>query len=248
MGADVALITGGSGGIGRAIADALIATGIAVAVTGRSVERLATVRGGFAVAADLRDPGAADRIVESVEDELGPVTILVNNAGTAPTARFDRTTDEMLDEVLDLHVRAPLRMIRRVLPGMRERGHGCVVQLASSAGLRGFAYTAAYTAAKHAMVGMTRALATELDDSGVHAYAVCPGFVDTEITRRAAAQIAGRGAQTVDEAMVAIGRLNRIGRMHTPAEVGGAVAQLCRDLPRGCVYDLDADPPRFVAD
>jgi NAD(P)-dependent dehydrogenase (short-subunit alcohol dehydrogenase family) len=117
---------------------------------------------------------------------------------------------------------------------------------ASTAGLRGFPFTSAYTAAKHGMVGLARALHAELRSARIHVYAVCPGFVDSDITQQAAAAIAARGKTTVDEAMARMAGQNRIGRMHTPAEVAAAVGRLLRDRPEGCVYDLDRDPPAFV--
>jgi NAD(P)-dependent dehydrogenase (short-subunit alcohol dehydrogenase family) len=120
------------------------------------------------------------------------------------------------------------------------------VHLASTAGLRGFPFTSAYTAAKHGMVGLARALRAELAGAGIRVYALCPGFVDTDITRGAAAAIAARGKTTADAAFARMAAQNRIGRMHTPAEVAAAVAQLLRDRPDGCVYDLDRDPPAFV--
>lgn len=251
----IALVTGGTGGIGRAIALALATEGAAVAVTGRNPDRLAAVgadleaRGvaHLEVAADLRSPDAAADILGQVTRALGAPTILVNNAGTAPTAKFERSDDALLDEVLDLHVRAPFRLIREALPAMRARGAGTIVQLGSSAGLRGYAFTSAYTAAKHGMVGMTRALALELAGSGVATYAVCPGFVDTDITRGAADAIAARGKQSAAEAMQAMASLNKIGRMLNPDEVGAAVAFLCREHPTGgCVYDLDTEPPQLL--
>lgn len=252
--AAAALVTGGSGGIGRAIALALADAGHPVAITGRNQQRLDDAaraieqRGVRAVCvpADLRDPAAAESILDAASAALGPLGILVNNAGTAPTAKFEATDDAMLDEVLDLHVRAPFRLIRAMLPALRERDDGVIVQLGSTAGLRGFPFTAAYTAAKHAMVGMTRVLALELARSSVRAYAVCPGFVDTDITRSAAERTAGRGKQTADEAMAAMGSMNRIGRMHTAEDVAAAVLHMCHDRPDGCVYELDSDPPRFV--
>lgn len=250
-----ALVTGGSGGIGRAIALALGRAGHGIAITGRNEVRLAAIRDevgalgvdSIYVVADLRDPEAPAQILATVEEELGDAPeILVNNAGTAPTSKFDHTDDATLEEVLDLHVRAPFRLIRSLLPSLRGENRGVLVQLASSAGLRGFPYTAAYTAAKHAMVGMTRALAFDIAGTGLRTYAICPGFVDTEITRSAAEQIASRGRQTVEQAMASMARFNRIGRMHTADEVAECVARMCRDLPDGHVYDLDSDPPRFV--
>ena len=256
----IALVTGGSGGIGRAIATALAQAGFDVAVSGRDRGRLAETcdrvaahgRRTAAIACDLRSADAAEHLLRSTEAELGGLpTTIVNNAGTAPTARFDRTSDGMLEEVFDLHVRAPFRLLRTTLAIRAERGEtteGCMLQLASSAGLRGYPFTAAYSTAKHAMVGMTRALAAELGpEHPIRAYAVCPGFVDTEITQSAARAIAARGKTTEDGAMAAMAAMNRICRMHRPEEVGKVVARLCRERPStGCVYDLDCDPPGFL--
>ena len=205
MAGSVALITGGSRGIGFAVAEAMAKAKFAVAITARDQAALdsaadALAKAGAhatcAVAADLRDPAAAFAILATVTETIGHPDVLVNNAGSAPTARFERTGDAQLDEVLDLHVRAPFRLIRTLLPSFRDAGKGCFVQVASTAGLRAFPYASAYTAAKHAMVGMTRALAAELSGSKIGCYAVCPGFVDTKITRDAAELVAASGKQT----------------------------------------------------
>ncbi len=202
--------------------------------------------GNATFAVDLRQPEAADRVLQFARAHGGEPDVLVNNAGTAPTAKIDATTDALLDETLDLHVRAPLALIRAILPGMRQRGRGVIVQLASTAGLRGFPFTGAYTAAKHAMVGLTRVLAAELQASALRSYAVCPGFVDTEITRGAAAAIAARGKSTAAEAFARMAAQNRIGRMHAPAEVADAVAWLVAQRPAGCTFELDREPPTFI--
>ena len=254
MDAPIAWITGGSRGIGHAIARSLAEAGHSLLLVAQSPERLEQAaeslrdQAEVAVAAlDLRDPEVPQRLLELSRATFGRgPDLLVNNAGTAPTAPFDRTTDQQLDEVLDLHVRAPFRLIRAVLPEMKERGQGCLMQLASSAGLKGFAFTSAYTAAKHGMLGMTRALHEELKRSEIRSYAVCPGFVDTDLTRMGARQAAARGKLSEDEAMAAMGALNRIGRMHSVEEVAAAVTRLCVERPDGCIFDLDQDPPTFV--
>lgn len=253
-----ALITGASRGIGRAIAKALVERGFRVGLTARDGATLARTRaelgndaGTVSVAADLRDPLAPGRILARVAEVLGPVTVLINNAGSAPSAKLTDTTDEMIDEALDLHVKAPLRLLRAAIVDMRAAGAGCAVQVASSAGLRGFAFTAAYSAAKHGMVGLTRALAAELRDEPIRVYAVCPGFVDTDITRRAAAAIARRGRHTETEALARLGAMNAGGRLLTAAEVAGVVADLCepaRAPASGAIYNLEGLPPTLVAD
>jgi len=251
-----ALVTGASRGIGRAIAAALVARGFRVGLTARDERTLAATRAELGndadtvgIVADLRDPGAPQRILAGVAEALGPVTVLINNAGNAPSAKLADTTDEMLDEALDLHVKAPLRLLRAAIGGMRAAGAGCAVQVASTAGLRGFAFTSAYTAAKHGMVGLTRALAAELRGEPVRIYAVCPGFVDTDITRRAAAAIARRGRHTEAEALAELGAMNAGGRLLTAAEVAGVVADLCepeRAPASGAIYNLESLPPTLV--
>lgn len=249
-------MTGGSRGIGFAIAEHLARTGLDVALVARNAsgaadaaERIAaaTSRQAIGIPLDLRDPQAPAAALELVTARLGSPSVVVNNAGTAPSARFESTTDDALEEVLDLHVRAPFRLLRAALPAMRDGGGGVMVQLASSAGLRGYPFTAAYTAAKHGMVGLTRALAVELArEPTLRVYAVCPGFVDTEITRSAAATVAARGRSSTEQAFAAMAAMNRTGRMHTVDEVAGAVARLVEERPAGVVLDLDRDPPQFV--
>jgi NAD(P)-dependent dehydrogenase (short-subunit alcohol dehydrogenase family) len=252
--APTAIVTGSSRGIGRAIAEALAETGHRLLLVARDEARLSAfakdlgARGAEAepFAADLRDPNAAAAAVAEAERRFGPPDVVVNNAGTAPSDKIENTTPEMLREVFDLHVATPLAFARACVPAMRRAGQGCLLHLASTAGLRGFPFTSAYTAAKHGMVGLARALHAELRSARIHVYAVCPGFVDSDITQQAAAAIAARGKTTVDEAMARMAGQNRIGRMHTPAEVAAAVGRLLRDRPEGCVYDLDRDPPAFV--
>jgi NAD(P)-dependent dehydrogenase (short-subunit alcohol dehydrogenase family) len=250
----VSIVTGSSRGIGLAIARALAAAGHRLLLTARDAEALertaAELRANGAtvatLAADLRDELAAARIVTAAERELGPPSAVISNAGTAPSDRIENTTPEMLRETFALHVGAPLALARAVVPGMKQRRAGALVHLASTAGLRGYPFTSAYTAAKHGMVGLARALHAELGAAGIRVHAVCPGFVDTDITRAAAAAIAARGKSTPAEAFARMAAQNRIGRMHAPDEVAVAVAALLRDRPAGCVYDLDRDPPAFV--
>ena len=247
----VALVTGASRGIGRAVARTFARSGMRVALNARgekdlqrACRELAPHAEVMAVPGDLSDPTTTASILDAVRERFGPVQILINNAGTAPSARFDRTGDEMLGEALNLHVSVPFRILRQAI---REMGPGsCAVQIASTAGLRGFAFTTAYTAAKHAMVGLSRSLAAELGAGPPRIYALCPGFVDTDITRRAADDIASRGRQTPEQALAALASMNNIGRLHTPDEVAAAVTHLVTQQPPGCVYDLDRDPPAFV--
>jgi 2-hydroxycyclohexanecarboxyl-CoA dehydrogenase len=250
----VTIVTGASRGIGLAIAQALATAGHAVMLVARDEARLAaaaaglTARGARAAtfACDLRTPTAAADALAATAKALGDPTAVVSNAGTAPADKVENTSDAMLAETIALHVGAPLAFARAVAPAWKRRGTGTLLHLASTAGLRGYPFTSAYTAAKHGMVGLTRALAAELAPSGIRVYALCPGFVDSDITRSAAAAIAARGKTTADEAFSRMAKQNVIGRMHRPDEVAAAALRLLRDQPAGCVYDLDRDEPAFV--
>jgi len=250
----VTIVTGSSRGIGAAIAEELARKGHRLVLAARSADRLcevaARVRGlgaeAVEVPTDLRDKDACRALIESAAQAFGAPEIIISNAGTAPADKVENTTDEMLRETFDLHAGAPLALARAAVPAMKRNGGGCLLHLASSAGLRGFPFTSAYTAAKHAMVGLARALHAELAAAGISVYALCPGFVDTDITRRAADAIASRGKSTAQQAFDRMAQQNRIGRMHSPAEVAAAVAMLVGERPNGCVYDLDRDEPAFV--
>ena len=194
-----------------------------------------------------RPPG---RLVQAALEAFGEIDVIVNNAGSAPTARFERTTDEMLAEVLDLHVAAPFRLLRSAIPHLRERGRGVLIQIASTASMRPFPLTSAYTAAKHAMLGITRSAAVELADTGVRSHAVCPGFVDTPMTRQAAAAVAQKTGKSEEQILAAYAGMNACGRLLTPEEVADAVLTFADpdcSLPSGTIAVLDDMPTKFVA-
>jgi 3-hydroxybutyrate dehydrogenase len=183
----LALVTGGGRGIGAAIAHTLAARGAKVVVTGRSAAELAEVASaidGVAVVADLADRAGTDQMIATVRG-LGRVDILVNNAGIAESAPLADTDDAMWDRILELNATAPFRLTRALVPAMVAAGWGRVVTIASNAGLTGYGYTAAYCAAKHAAVGLTRALAIDLGRTGVTVNAVCPGWVATRMAEEA---------------------------------------------------------------
>lgn len=250
----VTIVTGSSRGIGRAIAGGLAAARHRLVLTARSEAALTAAAGELrtggaevtTVVADLRDPAAVAAVLAAAEQHFGPPDIVISNAGTAPADKVENTTPEILRETFELHVSVPLQFARGCVAAMKARGSGCLLQLASTAGLRGFPFTSAYTAAKHGMVGLSRALHAELAPKGLQIYAVCPGFVDTSITRAAARAVAEKGKTSADEAFARMGAQNRIGRMHTAEEVAAVVAMLLRDRPAGCVYDLDRQPAAFV--
>ena len=214
------MVAGGGTGIGLACARALTAAGYAVTVLGRrEAPLLAAVQSGAAEAmlvGDARHPPA-----------LRAVSVLVNAAGAAESAPFHRTPIEMFQRALEANLLGAVALTHAVLPGMVAAGHGRVVHIASTAALRGYAYTTAYTASKHALLGFCRALAQEMATKGITVNAVCPGFTETDIVAESVARIVARTGRSEAEARAELARANPQGRMVQPAEVAAAVLYLC---------------------
>lgn len=235
LGGRLALVTGGGRGIGEAIARRLAADGARVIVTGRNqaaIDAVAAELGGVALRADLADRADTDALLARVRD-LGRVDVLVNNAGVAESAPLDRTDDAMWDRVLEIDATAPFRLIRGLAPAMVAAGWGRIVNVASNAGVSGYGYTAAYCAAKHAMVGYTRALAVDLARTGVTINAVCPGWVETDMAREAVARIVAKTGRDEAAARATLEGMTPQRRMIQPAEVAHVVAMLCDADARG---------------
>ena len=222
-----AVVTGGGRGIGRAIAAELSRRHWHVTVIGRTQSVLEeAVSAGDAAACHACDVTDAAALTRTLQD-LGPLDALVNNAGGAETAPFARTDEALLRRMLALNVESVFAATRAVLPAMIERGHGRIVSVASTAGLKGYAYVSAYVAAKHAVVGLTRALALETARTGVTVNAVCPGFADTDLVRDSVANIVAKTGRSEEEALASMTKTNPQGRLVAPAEVADAVAWLC---------------------
>lgn len=230
-----ALVTGGGRGIGAAIAHALAEAGAHVVVAGRSVPELEAVAraiGGTAVRLDLLDRAGTDAALAAILAG-GRIDVLVNNAGIAESAALERTDDAMWDRIMELDATAPFRVTRALVPAMITAGWGRVINVASNAGVSGYGYTAAYCAAKHAMVGMTRALAIDLARTGVTINSLCPGWVATSMVDEAVARIAAKTGRSLDEARSSLANMSPQRRLIEPAEVAHAALMLCAHAARG---------------
>jgi NAD(P)-dependent dehydrogenase (short-subunit alcohol dehydrogenase family) len=234
--ARVALVTGGGKGVGAAIAHGLAADGMKLALLGRdrgALERTAKTCDGLVVEADVTDPQAIERALASVRDTLGSISVLVHNAGIAPSAPLKATTDEIWDLTMAVNVTAAFRLARACVPAMVDAGWGRIIHVASVAGLTGFAYTSAYCASKHALVGLTRALAAELAATRVTVNAVCPGFLETEMTERTVATITTKTGRSAEDARRALEHVSPQKRLFQVEEVAHVVRMLCAEDARG---------------
>jgi NAD(P)-dependent dehydrogenase (short-subunit alcohol dehydrogenase family) len=236
-----ALVTGASRGIGRAIASRLAREGLAVALSARThvdVENAARElrETGAAVAAltlDVTDADAVALAVAAVRATLGPIDVLVNNAGLAESAPIARTDLDLWDRHFRTNVTGPFQLTRAVLPAMLDRGWGRIVNVASVAGLAGAPYVSAYTASKHALVGLTRAVAAEVRGKGVTVNALCPGFTATDLAWRSARNIVAKTGTTYDEAVATLAGMNPRGRLVEPGEIADAAVALLHDERTG---------------
>ena len=227
-----AVITGGGTGIGAAVAAALAAEGARITVMGRRLKPLdataALLPEARAVRCDVTDGDAVAAAFKRAKDGFGPVDILVNNAGAAATAPFHKLDAQLWRRMMAVNLDGVFNCTRAVYNEMRKHGWGRIVNVASTAALKGYAYVSAYCAAKHGVLGLTRALALEAAKSGITVNAVCPGYTDTAILQNAVSNIVEKTGRSVEEARAEFTRSNPQGRLIQPAEAAAAVAWLCR--------------------
>lgn len=225
----ICLVTGAGRGIGAATAVRMSEHGHRVVLCARSTDQLRDIASAMpgpslVVPADLLEDGAVDDVFDTVESTWGPVEILVANAGAGTSAPLVKTSDEQWRRMLDINLTLPFRCMRRALPAMTEAGWGRIVVVASVAAKRGEPYIAAYTAAKHGVLGLVRSAAAEVARKGVTVNAVCPSYVDTPMTDQTVEAIASVTSRSPEDARAALAAKQPIGRLITPEEVADAVA------------------------
>jgi len=226
-----AVVTGGGSGIGASIAASLVNAGAKVTIMGRNEDKLRDVAdrtGAARETADVTDRDQVATAFASAVDKFGNVEILVNNAGAAEAVPFAKMQDDLWDKTIAVNLTGVYNCTRAVTDSMLAAGSGRIINIASTAARTGYAYVAAYCAAKHGVLGLTRSLALEFAKKGITVNAVCPGYTNTDMVENALDKIVAMTGRTRDQAMADVVKSNPQGRLIEPEEVAEAVIWLCQ--------------------
>ncbi len=228
-----ALVTGGGSGIGAAIAFALAQAGASVTVCGRRLPKLEFTaerhHNIHAEVADVTDETLVGKLYRRAQKKRGKFEIVVANAGTVESAPAEDISHELWSKIIDVNLTGAFLSVRPALAGMREQNWGRIIFIASTAGLKGYAYVASYVAAKHGVVGLSRALAAETAKTGITVNAVCPGFTETSLLDRAVDRIISKTKRSEADTRKMLEAKNPQGRFLQPQEVADVVLWLCRE-------------------
>lgn len=229
-----ALVTGGGTGIGIAIAKALVEQGMNVSVVGRRLDVLQSLANTnpehiFAAQADVSNQAQVQQAFAKAKAHFGNVEILINNAGQAISAPFLKTDMALWQQMLNVNLTGSMLTMQAALPDMQQAGWGRIINIASTAGQVGYAYVAAYSAAKHGVIGLTKSVALETAKKGITVNAVCPGYTETEIVRESIARIVEKTGRTIEQAKAQLTAANPQGRLIQTNEVANAVVWLCSE-------------------
>lgn len=225
------VVTGGGTGVGAETAQALAAEGANVTIMGRSAAPLQAQGLNYQLC-DVTDVDAVARAFDAARDDHGPISVVVANAGAADSVPFAKMTADQLQAMLSVNLVGVANVWQAALPDMKAAGWGRMIAIASTAGLKGYPYVAAYCAAKHGVVGLTRALSLELARTGITVNAICPGFIETPMLQRSVANIIEKTGKSDGEARAALYANNPQKRFIQPDEVAGAALWLCSEAAR----------------